>query len=133
MPKLLDRIAAQRWRSIEARLERGELPELYDIAHALRGGTPLPPTVKDHIADILEGKINQKRKRGRKPSPAKEFWRRFYKARIEDLRRAIKRLERIQGRRYSDHRGIALEKMAAITGKPVSTIDKIIYPRKRRH
>ena len=80
------------WGPALSALARNKIPDKETILRALRGEQPIPNEVRQHLADLIEGKI--KRPRGRSFTSAEiagklfrdEAIRRIYRFIIDDIR-----------------------------------------------
>ena len=131
MADLNELFGPEAWKHIQDQLERGEHPELTEIARVLRGRQPVPHDVRCYIAGLLEGKIE--RKRGRKVDKSELKRLRNWALRselnlwIEVCKRAERRGIKMAGGAYL----VAREKVSRESGIPEDTIDKIYFPRQK--
>jgi len=86
-----------KWMSIK--IERGDEIPLDDVVHYLRHGGSVSKTMRNYLADLIEGKI--KRSRGR----PKERWQPYRQWRLRGAARDTRRIQHVWKVRYRRTRG----------------------------
>lgn len=116
------------WQALAWKITNGDPPRAETIAARLVYNTdPMPAVVRAYVADLLAGKVKQRR--GRRRDTLRYQMERAMRASIVD--RVMRLVMRLKRRGVADGYHVALEHVAARTGFSEHTLDSWIYPRQR--
>ena len=116
------------WQALAWKITNGDPPRAETIATQLVDSTdPMPAVVRYYVADLLAGKVKQRR--GRRRDTLRYQMERVMRASIVD--RVMRLVMRLKRRGVADGYHVAIEHVAARTGFSEHTLDSWIYPRQR--